>query len=153
MKAEVRVRFAPSPTGPLHIGGVRTALYNYLFAKGNGGKIILRIEVDDTERINDIINGPMSLNIGPNRLTNLRRSSGKKYLGRRRHLQLFNSCSAIFITIMVKHAITGTATHSCCAMRVGRYDIVERQYESHIRSSIRSSIQTRIQTRRIRTHS
>jgi len=40
----VRVRFAPSPTGPLHIGGVRTALYNYLFAKRNGGKFILRIE-------------------------------------------------------------------------------------------------------------
>ena len=40
----VRVRFAPSPTGPLHIGGVRTALYNYLFAKKNGGDFILRIE-------------------------------------------------------------------------------------------------------------
>jgi len=38
---QVRVRFAPSPTGPLHIGGVRTALYNYLFAKKYGGKIIL----------------------------------------------------------------------------------------------------------------
>ncbi len=45
---EVRVRFAPSPTGPLHMGGVRTALYNYLFAKKNGGKFILRIE--DTDR-------------------------------------------------------------------------------------------------------
>lgn len=44
----VRLRFAPSPTGPLHIGGVRTALYNYLFAKKNGGKLILRIE--DTDR-------------------------------------------------------------------------------------------------------
>ena len=42
--SEVRVRFAPSPTGPLHIGGVRTALYNYLFAKNKGGKMILRIE-------------------------------------------------------------------------------------------------------------
>ncbi len=50
MKAEVRVRFAPSPTGPLHIGGVRTALYNYLFAKGKGGKIILRIEDTDQKR-------------------------------------------------------------------------------------------------------
>ena len=45
----VRVRFAPSPTGPLHIGGVRTALYNYLFARKNGGTFILRIE--DTDRI------------------------------------------------------------------------------------------------------
>jgi len=46
----IRVRFAPSPTGPLHIGGVRTALYNYLFAKKNGGKIILRIEDTDQSR-------------------------------------------------------------------------------------------------------
>lgn len=45
----VRVRFAPSPTGPLHIGGVRTALYNYLFAKKNGGTFILRIE--DTDQV------------------------------------------------------------------------------------------------------
>ncbi len=46
----VRVRFAPSPTGPLHIGGVRTALYNYLFAKKNGGVFILRIEDTDQNR-------------------------------------------------------------------------------------------------------
>ena len=46
----VRVRFAPSPTGPLHIGGVRTALYNYLFARRNGGKMILRIEDTDSQR-------------------------------------------------------------------------------------------------------
>ncbi|MGA2405803.1 MAG: glutamate--tRNA ligase [Bacteroidales bacterium] len=47
---QVRVRFAPSPTGPLHIGGVRTALYNYLFAKKNGGIFILRIEDTDQGR-------------------------------------------------------------------------------------------------------
>lgn len=46
----VRVRFAPSPTGPLHIGGVRTALYNYLFARQHGGKIIFRIEDTDSNR-------------------------------------------------------------------------------------------------------
>ena len=46
----IRVRFAPSPTGPLHIGGVRTALYNYLFARKNGGKFILRIEDTDMAR-------------------------------------------------------------------------------------------------------
>lgn len=46
----VRVRFAPSPTGPLHIGGVRTALYNYLFARKHGGKFILRIEDTDQTR-------------------------------------------------------------------------------------------------------
>ncbi len=49
-KPDIRVRFAPSPTGPLHIGGVRTALYNYLFARNNGGKFILRIEDTDQTR-------------------------------------------------------------------------------------------------------
>ena len=50
MDRPVRVRFAPSPTGPLHIGGVRTALFNYLFARRNGGKMILRIEDTDSNR-------------------------------------------------------------------------------------------------------
>lgn len=50
MSKPVRVRFAPSPTGPLHMGGVRTALYNYLFAKNNGGKFIIRIEDTDQTR-------------------------------------------------------------------------------------------------------
>lgn len=50
MSKKVRVRFAPSPTGPLHIGGVRTALYNYLFAKQNNGDFILRIEDTDQNR-------------------------------------------------------------------------------------------------------
>ena len=47
---KVRVRFAPSPTGPLHIGGVRTALYNYLFARQHGGELIFRIEDTDSQR-------------------------------------------------------------------------------------------------------
>ncbi|MCB9175140.1 MAG: glutamate--tRNA ligase [Flavobacteriales bacterium] len=50
MDRKVRVRFAPSPTGPLHIGGVRTALYNYLFAKKHGGDFLLRIEDTDQTR-------------------------------------------------------------------------------------------------------
>ena len=50
MSNQVRVRFAPSPTGPLHIGGVRTALFNYLFAKKQGGAFILRIEDTDQNR-------------------------------------------------------------------------------------------------------
>lgn len=50
MDRKVRVRFAPSPTGPLHIGGVRTALYNYLFARKHGGDMILRIEDTDSNR-------------------------------------------------------------------------------------------------------
>jgi len=50
MSKNVRVRFAPSPTGPLHIGGVRTALFNYLFAKKHGGDFVLRIEDTDQNR-------------------------------------------------------------------------------------------------------
>jgi len=50
MNQNIRVRFAPSPTGPLHIGGLRTALFNYLFAKKNGGAFILRIEDTDQTR-------------------------------------------------------------------------------------------------------
>jgi len=50
MSQKVRVRFAPSPTGPLHIGGVRTALFNYLFAKKHGGEFLLRIEDTDQNR-------------------------------------------------------------------------------------------------------
>lgn len=50
MRKRVRVRFAPSPTGPLHIGGVRTALFNYLFAKKHGGDFLLRIEDTDQTR-------------------------------------------------------------------------------------------------------
>jgi glutamyl-tRNA synthetase len=50
MNNPIRVRFAPSPTGFLHIGGIRTALFNYLFAKANGGQFILRLEDTDRER-------------------------------------------------------------------------------------------------------
>ncbi len=61
-KEQVRTRFAPSPTGVLHVGGVRTALFNYLFARQNGGKFVLRIEDTDKERSkkeyeDDILNG------------------------------------------------------------------------------------------------
>ncbi|NOY35600.1 MAG: glutamate--tRNA ligase [bacterium] len=60
--AQVRTRFAPSPTGVLHVGGARTALFNYLFARQNGGKFVLRIEDTDKERSkkeyeDDILNG------------------------------------------------------------------------------------------------
>src|SRR6266516_1753555 len=50
MSSEIRVRFAPSPTGYLHIGGARTALFNWLFARHHGGKFVLRIEDTDIQR-------------------------------------------------------------------------------------------------------
>src|SRR5690349_15498548 len=51
--SQVRTRFAPSPTGHLHIGGARTALFNYLFARHHGGRFVLRIEDTDRERSTD----------------------------------------------------------------------------------------------------
>src|SRR5499426_2414380 len=51
--SEIRVRFAPSPTGYLHVGGGRTALFNWLYARGRGGKMLLRIEDTDRERSTD----------------------------------------------------------------------------------------------------
>jgi hypothetical protein len=51
--SEVRVRFAPSPTGPFHIGGARTALYNWLYARSVGGTFVLRIDDTDHERSTD----------------------------------------------------------------------------------------------------
>jgi len=62
MMSEVRLRFPPSPTGYLHIGGARTAIYNWLFARKHNGKLILRIEDTDVERstqgsIDGIIDG------------------------------------------------------------------------------------------------
>jgi glutamyl/glutaminyl-tRNA synthetase len=48
---DVRVRFAPSPTGKLHLGSLRTALFNYLFARAHGGAFVLRIEDTDQQRI------------------------------------------------------------------------------------------------------
>src|SRR3954447_22616116 len=50
MADSIRVRFAPSPTGALHVGGARAALYNWLFARGRGGTFVLRIEDTDRER-------------------------------------------------------------------------------------------------------
>src|SRR5438128_11531489 len=50
MASDIRVRFAPSPTGYLHIGGARTALFNWLFARHHGGKFVLRIEDTDSKR-------------------------------------------------------------------------------------------------------
>ena len=55
----IRVRFAPSPTGMLHLGGARTALFNYLYARTNGGAFILR--VDDTDKVNALIVGGPSI--------------------------------------------------------------------------------------------
>ena len=59
---EIRTRFAPSPTGDLHIGGARTALFNYLFAKSMKGKFLLRIEDTDLKRSDSFLSEKMAFN-------------------------------------------------------------------------------------------
>lgn len=87
---EVRVRYAPSPTGPLHIGGARTALFNYLFARKQGGSFVLRIEDTDRERSTlkwekDIIESLAWLGIqwdeGPMPVSDFKLRRSKKYIG------------------------------------------------------------------------
>lgn len=88
-ETEIRTRFAPSPTGTLHLGSARTALFNYLFAKSNNGKFILRIEDSDAERSkkefeNDIIENLKWLEInwdeGPT-ISDPAQNTVKKYIG------------------------------------------------------------------------
>lgn len=105
MAQKVRVRFAPSPTGPLHIGGVRTALYNYLFAKKHQGDFVLRIEDTDQNRFVEgaekyIIDSLHWLNIpfdeGPGKEGNCGpyRQSERKHLYRKYADQLIESGNA-----------------------------------------------------------
>ena len=81
----IRTRFAPSPTGKLHIGGVRTALFNYLFAKNNAGKFLLRIEDTDLKRstqenIDVILNGLNLLNLVPSEKEIYQSNETKKHV-------------------------------------------------------------------------
>ena len=81
----IRTRFAPSPTGKLHIGGARTALFNYLFAKSNGGKFLLRIEDTDVKRssienIDVIMNGLNWLKLIPSEKEKYQSNETKKHI-------------------------------------------------------------------------
>ena len=105
--SELRVRFAPSPTGYLHVGGARTALFNWLFAKHAGGKFILRIEDTDVERsseemVNGILQGLRWLGLdwdeGPyfqSQRLNQYRSAAHKLLGRGLAYRCFCSMEAL----------------------------------------------------------
>jgi len=91
MSKQVRVRFAPSPTGPLHIGGVRTALFNYLFAKKNGGVFYLRIEDTDQNRFvpgaeNYILEALKWLGISPDETIGKNEKFGPYRQSERKHL-------------------------------------------------------------------
>lgn len=107
MSKNVRVRFAPSPTGPLHIGGVRTALFNYLFAKKHGGTFVLRIEDTDQNRfvegaenyIVDALNWcgiPFDEGVGKNEKFGPYRQSDRKHLYKAYADQLIASGDAYY---------------------------------------------------------
>ena len=107
MTKNVRVRFAPSPTGPLHIGGVRTALFNYLFAKKHNGTFVLRIEDTDQNRHvkgaeNHIVNAlnwcniPFDEGSGKNEKFGPYRQSERKHLYALYANKLIASCSAYY---------------------------------------------------------
>lgn len=107
MSKDVRVRFAPSPTGPLHIGGLRTALFNYLFAKKNKGAFILRIEDTDQNRFvpgaeNYIIEAlewcGITIDEGPNKEGNFGpyKQSERKHIYQRYAEQLVNEGKAYY---------------------------------------------------------
>ena len=81
----IRTRFAPSPTGKLHIGGARTALFNYLFSKYNKGEFLLRIENTDKQRsslenINVILNGLEWLHLTPSKKVTYQSEQVSKHL-------------------------------------------------------------------------
>jgi len=107
MSKQVRVRFAPSPTGPLHIGGVRTALFNYLFAKKNNGVFFLRIEDTDQNRFVSgaeeyIMEALEWLGIAPDETIGKNEKFGPYRQSERKHLykqyadQLINSGNAYY---------------------------------------------------------
>jgi len=99
---EIKVRFAPSPTGYLHVGGLRTALFNYLYAKKVGGKIVLRIEDTDQTRkvknaVENLISTFESLNIQYDEGPTQEGNCGPYYQSER--LSIYNEHIKILVSI------------------------------------------------------
>ena len=139
MERRVRVRFAPSPTGPLHIGGVRTALYNYLFARRHGGDMILRIEDTDSQRFvpgaEDYINEALAwLGIGIDEGVREGGNYGPYKQSERRdiyreHVQmLFDAGKAYY------------AFDTPEELEAKRKELPNFQYDAHTRTSMRNSL-------------
>ena len=139
MERRVRVRFAPSPTGPLHIGGVRTALYNYLFARKHGGDMILRIEDTDSTRFvpgaEDYINEALQwLGIGIDEGVHEGGNYGPYKQSERRDLyrkytqQLIDAGKAYY------------AFDTPEELEAKRQEIKNFQYDAHTRGTMRNSL-------------
>ena len=113
MERKIRVRFAPSPTGPLHMGGVRTALFNYLFAKKHNGDFLLRIEDTDQNRFvpgaeEYIIESLKWCGLVPNEGVSFGGNFGPYRQSERKHIykeyadKLINNGNAILLSILLK---------------------------------------------------
>ena len=142
--SKVRVRFAPSPTGPLHIGGVRTSLYNFLFAKKNKGKIILSIEDTDQTRFvagaeNYIIESLKWCGINFDESTNIEgefgpyRQSERKNLYKKYAQSLLDSGNAYY-------AFDTAEDLDSMRARMKKAGVPSPQYNSVTRSSMKNSI-------------
>lgn len=139
MDRKVRVRFAPSPTGPLHIGGVRTALYNYLFARKHGGDMILRIEDTDSHRFvpgaEDYINEALAwLGIGIDEGVREGGAYGPYKQSERRdiyreHVKMLLDAGKAYI-----------AFDTPAELEVKRGEIANFQYDASTRDSMRNSL-------------
>ena len=139
MERRVRVRFAPSPTGPLHIGGVRTALYNYLFARRHGGDMILRIEDTDSQRFvpgaEDYINEALAwLGIGIDEGVREGGNYGPYKQSERRdiyreHVQMLLDAGKAYYAFDTPEELEAK-----------RKELPNFQYDAHTRTSMRNSL-------------
>lgn len=139
MSSKVRVRFAPSPTGPLHVGGVRTALYNYLFAKKHGGDFLLRIEDTDQARyvegaedyiVKSLEWAGISFNEGPGKEGQCGpyRQSERKHLYRQYADQLVDNGLAYYAFDTSKELDEMRERIKASGKQAAKYDMFTREY-------------------------
>ncbi len=139
MDRKVRVRFAPSPTGPLHIGGVRTALYNYLFARKHGGDMILRIEDTDSNRFvpgaEDYINESLAwLGIGIDEGVREGGAYGPYKQSERRDIYREH------VKILLDNGKAYIAFDTPAELEAKRSEVANFQYDASTRMSMRNSL-------------
>ncbi len=136
---KVRVRFAPSPTGALHIGGVRTALYNYLFARQHGGDLVFRIEDTDSSRFvpgaeEYIIESFKWLGIKFDEGVSFGGSHGPYRQSERRHIY------KEYVDQLLKEGRAYIAFDTPEELEAKRGEVKNFQYDSHTRLSMRNSL-------------
>ncbi|MCD7899547.1 MAG: glutamate--tRNA ligase [Bacteroides sp.] len=135
----VRVRFAPSPTGPLHIGGVRTALYNYLFARQHNGKFIFRIEDTDSQRF---VQGAEEYNIESFKWLNIHFDEGVTYGGeygpyrQSERREIYKK----YVQVLLDNQKAYIAFDTPQELEAKRTEITNFQYDASTRLAMRNSL-------------